>query len=121
MAHQAATTRSVLIRAVALLFLLVAPAAASGEEPAETMTNPLLGDAEAIDAGKRFYRSRCIICHPKRGGRGPNLFRSDLTDEQFLEVVINGRDGTLMPAFGVKMSPDEVWQVHAFIKSRDSY
>ncbi len=121
MVDQAATTPSVLVRAIALLFLLVMPAAASDEEPDEALTNPFLDDATAINAGKRFYRARCIICHLKRGGRGPNLFKSDLTDEKFLDVVINGREGTQMPAFGVKMSPDEVWQVHAFVMSRDAY
>jgi len=121
MVHQAATTWPVLVRTIALIFLLVAPAAASDEESDEALTNPVLGDADAIDAGKRFYRMRCVICHLKRGGRGPNLFKSKLTAEKFLDVVINGREGTLMPAFGVKMSPDEVWQVHAFIKSRDAY
>ena len=42
-------------------------------------------------------------------------------DEQFLETVINGRKGTQMPAFGERLSPDEVWQVHAFVKSTDHY
>ena len=35
--------------------------------------------------------------------------------------MINGRKGTQMPAFGLRLSPDEVWQVHAFIKSTDHY
>jgi mono/diheme cytochrome c family protein len=26
-----------------------------------------------------------------------------------------------MPAFGLRLSPDEVWQIHAFIKSTDHY
>jgi len=26
-----------------------------------------------------------------------------------------------MPAFGLRLSPDEVWQVHAFVKSTDHY
>ena len=28
-------------------------------------------------------------------------------------TVINGRNGAIMPAFGLQMSPDEVWQEHA--------
>ena len=44
-----------------------------------------------------------------------------LTDEQFLETVINGRQGTQMPAFGLRLSPDEVWQVHAFVKSTSHF
>jgi mono/diheme cytochrome c family protein len=37
-----------------------------------------------------------------------------------LETVINGRKDTLMPAFGLMLSPDEVWRIHAFVKSRTS-
>ena len=67
------------------------------------------------------YRSKCYVCHHSAGGRGPNLFATKLSDERFLETVINGRKGTQMPAFGLRLSPDEVWQVHAFVKSTDHY
>ena len=87
----------------------------------DAVTNPLLGDLQAIGNGRRLYRSKCILCHRNTGGRGPNLFKSELGDERFLETVINGRKGTSMPAFGLRMSPDDVWAVHAFVKSTDRY
>lgn len=91
----------------------------NGEDGA-AMTNPLLGDAEAIEAGERIFRRRCVGCHwaPKRG---PNLFETEISDEKFLMTVINGREGgrAPMPAFGYVLSPDEVWQVHAFVTARD--
>ena len=87
----------------------------------EALTNPFLGQPDAIAAGKDIYRSKCLVCHQSAGGRGPNLFATKLSDEGFLEIVINGRKGTLMPAFGLRLSPDEVWQVHAFVKSTDHY
>jgi mono/diheme cytochrome c family protein len=87
----------------------------------EGLTNPFRGQAEAIAAGRDIYRSKCYICHHSSGARGPNIFATKLTDEQFLETVINGRKGTQMPAFGERLSPDEVWQVHAFVKSTDHY
>jgi len=87
----------------------------------EALTDPFLGQPDAIAAGKDIYRSKCLVCHQSAGGRGPNLFATKLSDEGFLETVINGRKGTLMPAFGLRLSPDEVWQVHAFIKSTDHY
>ena len=71
--------------------------------------------------GRRLYRSKCILCHRNTGSRGPNLFKSELGDERFLETVINGRKGTSMPAFGLRMSPDDVWAVHAFVKTTDRY
>ena len=36
-------------------------------------------------------------------------------------IVINGRKGAAMPAFGLQMSPDEVWKVHAYVSSTDHY
>jgi mono/diheme cytochrome c family protein len=83
----------------------------------ETLTDPYLGQPDAIAAGDQIYHSHCIICHGLRGGRGPNLFATQLSDEQFLEVVINGRKGTQMPAWGFQLSPDDVWKVRAFLKA----
>ena len=36
-------------------------------------------------------------------------------------TVINGRKGASMPAFGLQMSPDEVWEVNAYVRSTDHY
>jgi mono/diheme cytochrome c family protein len=89
----------------------------------DELTNPFLGQREAIEEGKNLYRQRCVGCHYRRGGRGPNLYASKLTDEQFLETVINGRHGQrgVMPAFGTILSPDDVWKIHAFIKSGEEF
>ena len=81
----------------------------------------MLGQPDAIEAGRDTYRSKCLVCHRRPAARGPNLFATKLSDERFLETVINGRKGTQMPAFGLRLSPDEVWQLHAFIKSTDHY
>lgn len=101
--------------------VLCLAAAAIAAVAAEALSNPYLGDQDAVTEGRRVYRTRCIICHRTAGGRGPNLFASELSDKQFLETVINGRAGTQMPAFGLRMLPDDVWMVHAFIKSTDRY
>ena len=95
--------------------------AAAGGGADEAITNPVLGQADAIEAGRDIYRSKCVVCHGSAGARGPNLFKTKLSDEGFLGTVINGRKGTLMPAWRLRLSPDEVWQVHAFIKSTDHY
>jgi mono/diheme cytochrome c family protein len=90
-------------------------ASASGAD--EPLTDPYLGQPDAIAAGAQIYRSKCYICHGNAGGRGPNLFATRLSDERFLETVINGRKDTLMPAFGLRLTPDDVWKVHAFLKA----
>jgi mono/diheme cytochrome c family protein len=106
-------------RALALaLCCTIAPALGAA---AEALVNPVLGKPDAIEAGRDIYRAKCLVCHQSAGARGPNIFATKLTDEQFLEIVINGRKGTQMPAFGERLSPDEVWQVHAFVKSTDHY
>ncbi len=107
---------------------LVAAASSSalsqaGDTAEDELKNPYLGQKEAIAEGRRTYRGKCIICHRHAGGWGPNLFATKLTDQRFLEVVINGRLGMRgqMPVFGRRMSLDDVWKVHAFIKSRDRF
>jgi mono/diheme cytochrome c family protein len=109
------------------LLQMAVPAAAlllalsSGGLADDALSNPFLGDPAAIEAGKDIYRGKCYGCHHSGGARGPNLFATKLSDERFLETVINGRKGTQMPAFGLRLSPDEVWQVHAYVKSTDHY
>lgn len=85
----------------------------------ERLVNPRIGDPAAVAEGRRLYRVRCVICHGDHGGRGPNLFATRLDDEAFLNTVIQGR-GT-MPSLGTRMSPEEVWAVHAYVKSTDHY
>src|SRR5271166_2042570 len=85
------------------------------------LDEPFSGQPDAIAAGRAIYAAKCYICHHSSGARGPNLFATKLSDEKFLETVIGGRKGTQMPAFGLRLSPDEVWQVHAFVKSTDHY
>ncbi len=106
------------VAALALALLVGAAVPARAEEE---LTNPVLGDPAAVEEGRRIYRQRCYICHLSNGGRGPDLFASSISDDAFMMPVINGRKGATMPAFGLKMTPDEVWQVHAYVKSTDHY
>lgn len=114
------------VRLFALLVPLAVAAAARTLDTAaaqEALTNPFLGQREAIEQGKVLYRQRCVGCHYRRGGRGPNLYESKLTDEQFLETVINGRSGRrgVMPSFGTLLSIEDVWRIHALIKSGEDF
>ena len=93
------------------------PAAPSA---AGVAANPVLGDEAAVAAGERIYRARCAVCHRTGGGASPSLFRTGLPAGRFLDAVAQGREGTNMPAFGELLSQDEIWQVHAFLMSRDA-
>jgi mono/diheme cytochrome c family protein len=74
-------------------------------------------DAEAIVKGRRLYRSTCYICHLDAGGRGPDLRKSKLKGQNFLQVVIRGRKGTQMPAWLGKLSEDEMWMILAYLEA----
>ncbi len=111
--------RNSLSQMAAAACLVVAAVAAGRAAAEDDIVNPVLGQAEAVAAGRVIYRTRCYICHLGNGGRGPNLFASKLSDYQFLETAINGR-GT-MPALGTLMTPDDIWNVHAYVKSTDHY
>ena len=82
--------------------------------------NPLLGDQAAVIEGERIYRGRCVGCHRTGGGVGSNVFKTALRPGQFFDTVAKGHQGTSMPAFEQLLSHDEIWQVHAFLMSRDS-
>jgi alcohol dehydrogenase (cytochrome c) len=81
--------------------------------------NPLLGKPEAIAAGDQLYRARCFGCHMAAGGSGPNIFRTKMTPDAFYDVVAKGRPGTTMAPFASLLSEEQIWQIHAFLVSRD--
>jgi mono/diheme cytochrome c family protein len=53
------------------------------------------------------------------GGSGPRIFRSSLNPRRYFEIVEKGVPGTLMPAFRGLLTPEQIWQIHAFTSSHD--
>jgi putative heme-binding domain-containing protein len=92
---------------------------AQAEPPA---TNPLAGDADAIQSGMGMFRSRCADCHgmDARGVRGPDLtqvWASGRTDAGLFRTLRRGVPGTEMPSVGPRTSDDEVWKMLAYLKT----
>lgn len=92
---------------------------AQAEPPA---TNPLAGDAAAVQAGMGIFRSRCADCHgmDARGVRGPDLtqvWASGRTDGGLFRTLRRGVPGTEMPSVGPRTSDDEVWKILAYLKT----
>lgn len=85
----------------------------------DELTDPLIGNAPAIEEGRMLYRRHCFVCHLHAGGRGPNLFASRLNDQQFAQTVLNGQG--MMPAWNPKLSMDDVWKLRAYVKSTGHY
>lgn len=77
--------------------------------------------AEDVAAGARIFRSHCADCHGinGQGGKGPDLttgqFFHGSSDEALLENISDGIPGTAMP--GQFFSPDQVWQIVAFVRT----
>ena len=84
-------------------------------------TNPLGGNQDAIDAGRKTFVNSCSGCHGPNGegGRGPNLVQGRQvkrgTDNQLFASIQKGLPGTDMPP--TKLTDDQTWQVVAFIRA----
>ena len=90
--------------------------------PVRLVRNPVEGDAEAIETGKRLFNQfNCAGCHAGGGGAiGPALI-----DDQWIygsgagnifSTIIEGRPQG-MPAFGGRISEDQTWKIVAFVRS----
>jgi cytochrome c oxidase cbb3-type subunit 3 len=89
---------------------------------ATTLIN-LSKDGDSLKAGEAIYLTHCISCHARDGSglAGPNL-----TDDLYIhvtkitdivDVISNGRAGGAMPAWGHRLSPNEIVQVSAYVAS----
>jgi cytochrome c oxidase cbb3-type subunit III len=101
------------MRPVPLALLLSAIALAQISNPHTT--------AADVAAGARIFRSHCADCHglTGQGGKGPDLttglFFHGASDQALLNNISDGIEGTAMP--GQFFSPDQVWQVVAFVRT----
>ncbi|HYM10534.1 MAG TPA: PQQ-dependent dehydrogenase, methanol/ethanol family, partial [Bryobacterales bacterium] len=83
--------------------------------------NPLAGDPEAVQEGKKLFQDSCQICHggDARGGRGPALatgvFQHGSSDADLYKNINTGIPGTQMPSFD--LSGGELWQLVSYIRS----
>jgi mono/diheme cytochrome c family protein/rhodanese-related sulfurtransferase len=85
-------------------------------------------DRVAGDAAKGalVYKQECVACH---GAKGEGITGTALgnpamlalTSDGFLRhAIVNGRQGTPMPAFGEKLSVADIDNVTAFLRSRST-
>lgn len=94
-------------------------------------TNPIGGQASAINAGQSTFAVRCVFCHGAEGkGDGPegpknpppaNLTATRRDDDYLLwRISTGGRDAPIcsaMPAFEKVLSEAQRWQVVAFVRT----
>ena len=87
-------------------------------------TNPLQGNAQAIEQGQQLFRISCASCHGlnAKGLRGPDLTTGQWirggSDAQLFRTIMQGIPGTDMPgAQAGDTTPDQVWAVIAYLRT----
>ena len=87
-------------------------------------SNPLSGDPEAIDLGKRLFFTWCVQCHgPKANGESRfGKYAGDLTKfwrgyKEFVVIVREGRPGKQMPPWKQVLDDDNIAKVGAFLET----
>lgn len=114
-----------MLRTLALATLLLASGAAlpillaRAQTPSAAIATPPmdLNDPAIVKAGEALYLQTCRYCHGKegQGGRGPMLRGRGLDPRYIFGRVENGYPP--MPAFNRLYTPEQVWQLVAFVES----
>ena len=98
-----------------ILFALLSPAAAADGEPAPARQAELL----------HRLKHDCGSCHgmTMKGGLGPALLPARLaerSDQELVEVILDGRPGTPMPPWAFEIEPAEAsWLVQQLRQGLD--
>ena len=83
----------------------------------------LLKDDDSLQAGSALYATNCASCHARDGA---GLIGPILSDDahinvervtDIVDVVRNGRNNGMMPAWSNRLSPNEIVQVSAYVAS----
>ena len=101
------------------------PAAGESKPAAKVASsNPLSGDPEAIDLGKRLFFTWCVQCHgPKANGESRfGKYAGDLTKfwrgyKEFVVVVKDGRPGKQMPPWKQVLDDENIAKIGAFLET----
>jgi len=80
---------------------------------------------ELIDHGESVYASSCTACHQQDGSGNPPAFPAMVDNdvvldddiEPLLDVILNGRPGTAMSAFGGQLSDADVAAVSTYMRN----
>lgn len=76
------------------------------------------GSPTNTSSGRALFLKNCAHCHSAdaHGDEGPDLHGLDWTDEQITARIRNGKKGQ-MTAFAGKLSPDEIKDVVAYLRT----
>lgn len=87
-------------------------------------SNPLSGDPEAIDLGKRLFFTWCVQCHgPKANGESRfGKYAGDLTKywrgyPEFVIIVKDGRVKNMMPPWKEVLDDENIAKIGAYLET----
>jgi quinohemoprotein ethanol dehydrogenase len=104
----------------------LAPAPGTADEAAGPVpsSNPLSGDSEAIEAGRRLYNTWCSQCHGGKadgvsrfGKYAADLRKFSLGYTEFATVVVEGRTERRMPPWDGVLDGEQVSQIGAYLET----
>jgi cbb3-type cytochrome c oxidase subunit II len=92
---------------------------------------PNVDSAAAANAGAGIFRQNCAVCHGTNGlGNGPNAlamakkpanfsepFYKSYSDKTWYYRIAEGVPGTRMPRWKLKLEPEQMWYLAAFLKT----
>lgn len=98
---------------------------------ASELHKPNVDSASAANAGAGIFRQNCAVCHGTNGlGNGPNAlamnkkpanfsrpFFKAYSDKTWYYKVAEGVPGTRMPRWKLKLEPEQMWYLVAFLKT----
>ncbi|MGH6896042.1 MAG: c-type cytochrome [Geminicoccales bacterium] len=87
-------------------------------------SNPLSGDPEAIEAGRKLFNTWCSQCHgPKADGVSRfGHYASDLREfsqgyTEFATIVVEGRTERRMPPWDGVLDGEQISQIGAYLET----
>ena len=106
---------------IAVLLVTTVPVLAQPQQAA----NPFVGNPQAVDQGKAIYDKNCTACHGANAGAGDRApaivlsgatsMRGERSDAQIVAIIRGGIPGTAMPAWGSRLSNDDLLRLGAYI------
>jgi mono/diheme cytochrome c family protein len=131
--------RNLLRLGIAAMLLFYGCSDQQADYPQRQMPERLIEDAAAQSAGHDLFRDKCASCHgkPSEGRSDRAAFfkppAPDFTDVHYRKLdpaylywrIETGKtvepyrsQGSVMPAWGVHFSEEQIWQIVVFLQSR---
>lgn len=109
-------------RLALFLFLMTA----AGVYLPDGSRSPAFAFADDTRNGEAIFKGHCTPCH---GGDGKGIaavgtpdftsrkIQASLTDADIIKIITNGKEGTIMPAWKGKLSPQEIAAAASYVRS----